>query len=207
MLKDFFIKQSIKSVEVEKFLREYFPIGDYSKIELQRTPLGIKIIIWTNKPGKIIGKGGKTISDMTEALKEQFKLENPQLDVKVIENPDLDARIVAKQIASALEKGYNYKKIGNLAVRKVMDAGAAGVEIVISGKLGGAKAMSSKFIEGHIEMSGYPQKQFVDSAFEEANTKPGKIGVLVRIMKKYELITGQIVEPGKSENINKEGDK
>ncbi len=194
MLKEFFVKQAIREVEIEKFLREYFPVGDYSKIELQRTPLGMKIIIWTNKPGRIIGRGGKTISDMTEALKERFKLENPQLDVKVIENPDLDARIVAKQIASALEKGYNYKKIGNMAVRRVMDAGAAGVQIVISGKLGGAKARTSKFVEGHIEMSGHPQTKFVDVGFEEANTKPGKIGVHVRIMTSYQTITGESVK-------------
>ncbi len=111
MLKNFFIKQGIKESQIEDFIRSTFPLGDYSRTELQRTPLGIKIIIYTNKPGRIIGRGRKNINEMTEAIKNRFDLENPQLDVKSIRNPDLDARIVAKQIASALEKGYNYKKI------------------------------------------------------------------------------------------------
>ena len=137
MLNEYFVKQGIKEAEMEQFIKKHFPYGDYSKTELQRTPLGVKIIIYTNKPGRIIGRGGKNINEITEVIKEKFGLENPQIDVKAIRNPNLDAKIVAKQIASALEKGYNYKKIGNLSMKRVMDAGAIGVEIIISGRLGG----------------------------------------------------------------------
>ena len=191
MLNEYFIKHSIKEAQIEDFIRSEFPMGDYSKTELQRTPLGIKIIIWTNKPGKIIGRGGKTINEMTEALKTWFNLENPQLDVKVIEKPDLDSKIVAKQIASALERGYNHKKIGNLTIKRVMNAGAIGVEIIISGKLGGAYARTEKFIDGFIKHCGQPSKELIDEGFEEANTKPGKIGVSVRIMKEFMHISGE----------------
>ena len=101
MLKNFFVNQGIREVEIQKFIRTKFPMGDYSKMELQRTPLGIKIVIYTNKPGRIIGRGGKNINEMTDALKENFSLENPQIDIKSIRNPNLDAKIVAKQISSA----------------------------------------------------------------------------------------------------------
>lgn len=196
MIKDYFIKQGIKEAEIEKFIRTQFPYGDYSKAELQRTPLGIKIIIYTNKPGRIIGRGGKNINEITEMIKKNFGLENPQIDVKAVRNPNLDPRIVAKQIASALERGYNYKKIGNLSMKRVMEAGAIGVEIIISGRLGGGggKSMTGKFINGYLKHCGQPAKDLVDYGFEEANTKPGKIGIKVRIMRKFMDISGEIRE-------------
>ena len=192
MLEKYFIKQGIKEAQIEEFIRKKFPLGDYSKTEIQRTPLGIKIIIYTNKPGRIIGKSGKNINEMTEAVKQRFGLDNPQLDVKMIRNPNLDPRIVAKQIASALEKGYNYKKIGNLTIKRIIDSGAIGAEIIISGKLGGGKGMTGKFQEGYLKHCGEPAKTLVDYGFEEAQTRPGKIGVKVKIMKEFQDITGQI---------------
>jgi small subunit ribosomal protein S3 len=192
MLKDFFINQGIKEAQVDEFIRSEFPLGDYSKTEIQRTPLGIKIIIYTNKPGRIIGKGGKNINDMTEAIKNRFGLDNPQLDVKVIRRPNLDPRIVAKQITSALEKGYNYKKIGNLTMKRIMDSGAIGAQITISGKMGGGKGISAKFQEGYLKHCGEPAKTLVDVGFEEALVKLGKIGVRVKIMKHFQDITGQV---------------
>lgn len=191
MLKDYFIKQGIKEAEIEKFIRTNFPMGDYSKIELQRTPLGIKIIVHTNKPGKIIGRGGKNINDITDAIKKNFSLENPQLDVKAIKNPNLDAKIVAKQISSALERGYNYKKIGNLTVKRIMNSGAIGTEIIISGRISGSKGLRGRFTEGYLKHCGHPAKELVDYGFEEANTRPGKIGVKVKIMKEFMDITGK----------------
>ena len=113
------------------------------------------------------------------------------MDVKVIEKPDLDAKIVAKQIASALERGYNYKKIGNLALKRIIDAGAIGAEIIISGKLGGGKGLTSKFIEGYLKHCGQPSKELVDHGFEEAQTRPGKIGISVKIMKEFLTVSGE----------------
>jgi small subunit ribosomal protein S3 len=191
MLGRYFIKQGIKEATIENFIRSKFPMGDYSKVELQRTPLGLKVLIWTNKPGKIIGKGGRTINEMTDALKAEFGLENLQLDAKLIEKPDLDPRIVAKQIASALEKGYNFKKIGNLSLKRILRAGAVGAEIVIAGRVGGGKAMRGKFIEGYLKHCGQPAKELVDEGFEEANTRPGKIGIRVRIMRQFIEVTGE----------------
>lgn len=193
MLRRYFIKQSVKEASIEDYIRKGFPAGDYSKIELQNTPLGIKIIIYTNKPGKIIGRGGRNIDKITESLKVRFELENPQIDVKEIRDPDLDPRIVAKQIKSALEKGYNYKKIGNLTIGRIMNAGAIGAEIIISGKVSGSKAMTAKFVEGHLKHSGELSRELVDRAYEEANTKPGKIGVKVSIMKETRDIMGNVV--------------
>jgi small subunit ribosomal protein S3 len=192
MLKQYFVRQAIKEIEIEKFIRQNFPMGDYSKIEMQRTPLGIKILIHTNKPGRIIGRSGRNINEMTDAIKAKFGLENPQLDVKIIRNPDLDAKIVAKQIASSIERGFNYKKIGNLTIKRIMEAGAVGAEIVISGKFGTGKGMTSKFVEGYLKHCGQTAKELVDYGFEEANTRPGKIGIRVKIMRYFMDIDGEL---------------
>jgi len=194
MLSDYFVKQGIKENEIEEFIKKQFPSGDYSRIILERTPLGLKVVIYTNKPGRIIGRGGQNINEMTDALKERFKLENPQLDVKSIDNPNLDASIVAKQIASALERGYNYKKMGNLAIKRIMDSGAVGAQIIIAGKLGGSKGLSGKFTEGYLKHCGQSAKELVDYGFQEADTRPGKIGVKVKIMKEFVDISGAVVE-------------
>ncbi len=191
MINAYFIKQGIKEAEMEDFIRKNFPLGDYSRTEIIRTPMGTKILIYTNKPGRIIGRGGSNINAITDAVKARFKLENAQVDVKTIDNPNLDAKIVAKQITSALERGYHVKKIANLTVKRVMDSGAIGIEIIVSGKMKGSKGMQTKVIEGYLKQSGEPSRTLVDEGFEVAQTKPGTIGVRVKIMKEFQDITGE----------------
>lgn len=206
LMKSFFVDYAVRKTKIEDFIKKYFPEESYSKVGLERTPLGVKIIIYTDRPGRIIGAGGRKINELTDRLKEEFKLENPQVDVKPIEKPDLDAKIVAKKITSALGGGYNYKKIGNIMLKRVMGAGAIGVEIIISGKLGGSKGRTGKFIDGYLKHCGQPAKELVDYGFDEANTKPGKIGVQVRIMESVPLIAEDIEEEKdkKKESKNKE---
>ncbi|MBN2330478.1 MAG: 30S ribosomal protein S3 [Candidatus Aenigmarchaeota archaeon] len=199
MLKKYFVKQGIREVSIQDFIRDNFPSADYSNIELQRTPLGLKVLIYTHKPGRVIGRSGSKINKMSEMLKTKFELDNPQLDVKSIANPNLDAKIVAKQIKTALERGYNYKKIGNLSMKRVMDAGAIGVQIVISGKLGGSKGRIGKFTAGYLKHCGDTAVKLVDYGFEEATTRPGKIGIKVRIMREFMDITGEIIKKGREE--------
>ncbi|MBL7160375.1 MAG: 30S ribosomal protein S3 [Candidatus Aenigmarchaeota archaeon] len=195
MLKQYFVNQGLKEVQIEDFIRKKYPNANYSRMELQRTPLGIKIVIYSSSPGRIIGRGGKTINEITEILKEKFNLENPQVDVKAVQKPDLDARIVAKQIASTLERGFNFKRIGNIMLKRVMAAGAIGAQIMISGRVSGGKAMRVKFIDGYLKHSGEPAKTMVDYGFEEiyqmGRSKPGKVGIKVKIMREFQLITGE----------------
>ncbi|HDD46075.1 MAG TPA: 30S ribosomal protein S3 [Candidatus Aenigmarchaeota archaeon] len=192
LLNKFFINMALRKVQIEDFIKNNFPSEFYSKIEIERTPLGVKIIIYTDRPGRIIGAGGKKINEMTEILKSRFNLENPQIDVKSIDNPQLDGRIMAKRIANMLEKGYNYKSVGNNMIREIMEAGAIGAQIVISGKLGGSKGRTAKFTAGYIKHCGQPAKDLVDYGFCEAYTKPGKIGIKVKIMKEFMDVTGRI---------------
>lgn len=197
-----FVKEGIRNRDVEEFLANTFARAGYSHCEIQRTPLSIRITVFAHKPGLIIGRGGKNIEAMTKTLKERFGFENPQLDVQEIENPDLDSYIIAKWMASAIERGLNFKRVANIALERVMGAGAAGVAIRISGKIGGDMGRTEKFSAGYLKYSGEPSESMVDTAYAQANVKIGMIGIQVRIMKEKpkELKIKEKIEGKKEES-------
>ncbi len=177
-----FVQEGIKSVFIEEYLKSQFLRADYSHIEVSKTPLGTRIIIYANRPGIVIGRGGEKIKAITEYLREHFKLDNPQLDVKEVDNPDQDAQIIARQIASSLERGLNYKRVANMTIKRVMDSGAVGIQIRVSGKLGGEKSRTDKFMQGYLQHSGETADRLVSKGKAEALLKPGKVGIQVKIM-------------------------
>ncbi|MFH0928763.1 MAG: 30S ribosomal protein S3 [Candidatus Aenigmatarchaeota archaeon] len=178
-----FVKEGIRNRDLEEFLSKEFDRAGYSHSIIQRTPLSIRITIFARKPGLIIGRGGKNIEMITGVLKERFGFENPQLDVQEIDNPDVDAHIIAKWIASSIERGLKYKRVANIALERVMNSGAAGVAIRISGKVGGDMGRTEKFSSGYINYSGEPAETMVDTAYAQAIVKLGMIGIQVRVMK------------------------
>jgi small subunit ribosomal protein S3 len=179
-----FVKEGIKESEVEKYLAKKFEKAGYSHTEIQRTPLGTRIIVYAHKPGLIIGKSGKRINEITEEIQKKFNFENPLVDVKEVEQPFLDAQIVAQRIARALEKGINFKKVANYYLDKVLEAGATGVQIKVAGKLAGVeRSRFQKFKKGFVAFSGDYAETLVDKGEAQANIKPGIVGVQVRIMK------------------------
>jgi len=180
-----FIKKAKEHSQLEEFIRDQFILARTGKIDIQYTPLGTRIIIYTVTPGLVIGAGGERIREIVEKLKEQFGLENPQIDVQKITKPDSDPHIVAQSIAASLERGINFKKLGNFYLERVMDAGAIGCEIVISGKLGGEKARTERFIAGYLKKCGEPAERDVIKGFAVSRPRQGSIGVLVKIMVRH----------------------
>jgi len=178
-----FVKEGIKEAEIEEFLREKFDRAGYSHIEIQRTPLGTRIIVYANKPGLVIGKSGSRIKEITDEIEKRFEMENPMLDVREIENPFLDAQVVSDKIAKSLERGGFYKKVANFYLDEVMKAGAIGIEIRIGGKLGGERGRFQKFKQGYIKHAGYYADNVLDKGYATATLKLGIVGVQVRIMK------------------------
>lgn len=177
-----FVKEKIRDRDVEEFLAQEFTKAGYSHCEIQRTPLSIRITVFAHKPGLIIGRGGKNIELITKLLKEKFGFENPQLDVQEITNPDLDPFIISKWIASSIERGLNYKRVANIAIERVIGAGAVGVAIRISGKIGSDMARTEKFSSGYMIYSGEPAESMVKKAYATAQVKLGMIGIQVRIV-------------------------
>jgi len=177
-----FIQKSKEHVKLEEFVRKQFAQAKCGNIEVQYTPVVTRIIIYTTTPGLIIGSGGERIKEIVEIIKRDFKIENPQIDVQRIENPDADPIIVAQSIASAIESGVNFKKLGNFYLQRIMDAGAIGCEIVLSGKVSGQRSRRERFIAGYLKKCGDPARRDVIKGFAVANPKLGNIGVLVKIM-------------------------
>lgn len=179
-----FVVEAQRRAQIEEFLAKEFGRAGYSHSEISRTPLAMRITIWAHKPGMIIGRGGRNIDTLTTTFKERFGFENPQLDIQEVPNPDLDPHIVAKQIAAALERGLNYKRIAHLTLQRVMDAGAAGIGLRISGKTGGEMSRTEKFSAGYLKWSGEPAETDVLKGFATAQVKLGIIGIQVRILPK-----------------------
>ncbi|OGI15393.1 30S ribosomal protein S3 [Candidatus Micrarchaeota archaeon RBG_16_49_10] len=184
-IEKFFIKEGIREAEIEEYLAKKFERADYSRAEIQRTPLGTRIVVYVNKPGLVIGKSGRIIKDLTEDIKTRFQLENPMLDVKEIDSPYLDAQVVATRIAKSIERGSFYKKTVNFYLQEIMRAGAIGVEIKVGGKLGGERGRFQKFREGYIKHSGYYADNLLQRGMATAKVKLGIIGVQVRILTQY----------------------
>lgn len=179
-----FVKEGIKVSEVEEFLRKRFERAGYSHTEIQRTPLGTRIIVHVHKPGLVIGRSGRRINEITEDIKDKFGFENPLLDVREVSEPFLDANIVARRVANSIEKGVNYKKVANYYLERVIEAGAVGIQIEVGGKIGGVeRSRQQKFKRGFVAHSGEYAERLVDLGYTQAIIKAGIIGVKIKIMK------------------------
>lgn len=191
-----FVKEGIREAEIEEFFMEKFDKAGYSHIEIQRTPLGTRIIVYADRPGLVTGKSGSRIKELTDEVQKRFNLENPMLDVKEINNPLLDAQVVAGKISKALERGAFYKKVANWYLSEIIKAGAVGVEIRIGGKLGGERGRFQKFREGYIKHAGYYADNVVDKGKAVAVLKLGMVGVQVKILKQSPEITTRLKGEG-----------
>ena len=194
-----FIQKSKEHVKLEEFVRKQFAQAKCGSIEVQYTPVVTRIILHTTTPGMIIGSGGERIKETVELIKNQFKIENPQIDVQRIDDPDLDPNIVAQTIATSIESGVNFKKLGNYYLQRIMQSGATGCEIVLSGKISGQRGRRERFVAGYLKKCGEPAKRSVDKGFAVANPKLGNIGVTVKIMLKRTELSMNIKKPEKQE--------
>ena len=177
-----FITESIKRTEIDEFLQKRLERAGYGGVNISKTPLGTHIVIYTMRPGLVIGRGGETIKELARVLEEKFNVPNPQISVSEIEIPELNAYIVASRIASALQRGVHFRRAGFWALNRVMEAGALGVEIIISGKLRTERARYEKFKAGYMPKCGDPALKYMRKAEVHVQLKPGIFGVKVRIM-------------------------
>ena len=178
------IKERIKRLNIKKNIRSKIrKSAGLGYIDIEPTPLGERITIHAVRPGLIIGRGGNTIKTITSELKEKFKLENPQIKINEEDKPFLSAKIVAETIASQLERyGIGrFKSIGYKALERIIESGAIGAEIRISGKVPSSRARSWRFYSGYLKKCGETSK-LIDSAISLAKLRAGAIGIKVRIM-------------------------
>jgi small subunit ribosomal protein S3 len=177
-----FITESIKKTEIDEFLQKKLERAGYGGVDLSKTPLGTHVVIYAMRPGIVIGRGGETIKELATTLEENFNISNPQISVSEIEVPEFNAFVVASRVASALQRGVHFRRAGFWALNQVMDAGALGAEIVISGKLRTERARFEKFRAGYFPRCGDAALKYMKKAEAHVQLKPGIIGVKVKIM-------------------------
>ncbi|MFH1996622.1 MAG: 30S ribosomal protein S3 [Candidatus Omnitrophota bacterium] len=178
-----------KKSEFPKFLIEDKKIRDYitkklstaavSKVEVERTSDKVKILIFSARPGIIIGRRGAEIEKLRESL-ESLSDKNIEIEIKEIKRANLDAQLVAMNVAFQLEKRIPFRRAMKKAVQSSMDAGARGIKIICSGRLGGAEiARTESQRTGSVPAQTLRAK--IDYGFTEALTTYGTIGVKVWI--------------------------
>ncbi len=177
-----FITEAIKKTEIDEFLQRRLERAGYGGVNISKTPLGTHVVIYAMRPGIVIGRGGETIRELASFLESKFDVSNPQISVSEIEIPELNAYVVASKVASALERGVHFRRAGFWALNQVMDAGALGAEIIISGKLRTERARYEKFKAGYLPKCGEPPTRHMRRAEVHVQLKPGMFGIRVRLM-------------------------
>ena len=179
-----FVRENTNRVLIKEFLIKKIEGAGFGGMNIQRTPMGTRINILVERPGMVIGKGGSKIKELTDAIKENFNVDNPQIEIEEAgSKASLNAQIMAEKLAEALERRWHFRRAGHSTVRRIMEAGAKGCQVIIAGKLTGARHRTEKFTEGHVKYCGETAREVMDEGYATAKLKPGVLGVKVRIMK------------------------
>src|SRR3989338_6371328 len=171
MIERQFVSQKIKEFQIERYISSLFAKTGYSHTEIKRTPLGVKVIVFTTHPGIVVCRKGEQIKNLTLTLKKRFKIDNPQVEIGEVTNQFLDVHLVADKIASTMERfgSKRFKSIGYKMLESIMDAGALGAEIVISGKVPSSRAKSWRFKVGYLKKCGDVAQNMIAKAMAAAN--------------------------------------
>ena len=201
-----FIRENTKRILIKEYLIKKIEGAGFGGMNIQRTPMGTRINILVERPGMVIGKGGHKIKELTDSIRENFKVDNPQIEIEEAGGrASLNAQIMAEKLAEALERGWHFRRAGHSTVRRIMEAGAKGVQVIIAGKLTGARHRTEKFTEGHVKYCGETARQVMDDGYAVAKLKPGVLGVKVRIMKPNTRLPDEItIKTSKVEKVKEE---
>ena len=171
----------VEDYNIRTYLKKKLYAAGVSKIEIERASDRVKVIIYTAKPGVVIGKGGAEIEKI-KAEVQKFTSKKLVVDIKEVKRPDRDAQLVAENIALQLENRVSFRRAMKSCMSRTMKSGAKGIKTSCSGRLGGADMARTEFYkEGNIPLQTL--RADIDYGFAEADTTYGKIGVKVWIYK------------------------
>ncbi|MCQ2972392.1 MAG: 30S ribosomal protein S3 [archaeon] len=182
MIEKDFVTEGLRRTRIDEYLEKELKRAGYGGMDVQITPLGTMVKIYAERPGMVIGRGGKNVKSITQTLRNDFGLDNPQIEVQEVTVPELNPKIMAYKIANMLQRGMHFRRVAYSTIRRIMGAGAQGVEVIISGKIRGSRSAVAKFVEGYIKKCGEPATRFVEEGFATVQLKPGVLGIYVRIM-------------------------
>lgn len=174
-----FADNLVEDYNIRKYLKKKLYSAGISKIEIERASDRLKIIIFTAKPGVVIGRQGTEIEKLKEEI-QKFSEKKLNLEIKEVKRPDVDAQLVAESIATQLENRISFRRAMKSTMARTMKSGAKGIKAAVSGRLGGADIARTEFYsEGTIPLQTL--RANIDYGFAEADTTYGKLGVKVWI--------------------------
>ncbi len=174
-----FADNLVEDYKIRTYLKKRLYSAGISKIEIERASDRLKIIIFTSKPGVVIGRGGSEIEKLKVEIQKQTT-KKLNLEIKEIKRPDTNAQLVAENIANQLENRISFRRAMKSTMARTMKSGAKGIKAAVGGRLGGADIARTEFYsEGTIPLQTL--RADIDYGFAEANTTYGKLGVKVWI--------------------------
>jgi small subunit ribosomal protein S3 len=178
------IKNNFRNMELNEFLATSLKDSGYGGVEVQKTPVGARITVYVTRPGLVIGRKGTGIKDLMAKLEQKFGLQNPQISVLEVSQPELNPHIMSNRIAQLIERGTAFRRASMWSLNTIMNSGALGVEVVISGKLRTERAHFEKHTIGVVPKSGDIAGHIVTTGMSNVLTKMGLMGIQLRIASK-----------------------
>ena len=201
------IKDNYNMMLLKDYLREAIKDAGFSHAEISKTPVGTRVALHVTRPGIVIGRKGTGIRALTEKLATDFALKNPQISVVEIEKPELAPSVMCNRMASHLERGTAFRRATMWTLKQIMEGGAMGVQITISGKLRGDRSAFEKHTQGILPRAGHHAEVIVSEDIAHVKTAMGLIGIRIRIAKKEKLVPEfemKSVNPKKTKQIKDE---
>lgn len=173
----------LKDVQIRRFLMKKLRTAGIFKVDIERFPKSIKIILYVSRPGVVIGRGGANIEALKKLIAQKLALGMKiELEIEEIKNPDLNAQLILENIINQLERRIPHRRVVNQTIERVMNAGAQGIKVVLSGRIAGAEiGRTEKYSRGRLPLNTL--RADIDYAQRPALTKSGYIGVKVWVYK------------------------
>ena len=182
------IRDNYNAMLLNEFLRREIKDAGFSKFDITKTPTGTRVTLYVTRPGIVIGKKGFGIKALTLKLETDYGLKNPQIAVEEIAKPELSPSVMCNRIGSHIERGTAFRRATMWTLQQIMDGGAMGVQITVSGKLRGDRSAFEKHTAGILPRSGYHAETIVEEDIAHVQTPMGLIGIRIRIAQKDKVV-------------------
>lgn len=193
------IQEQMRRVLLKDYLVQESARAGFGGLDIQRTPMGTRVTLICERPGILIGRRGELIKKLTTDIQTKFHLDNPQIEVQEEREPNLNAQLMSEKLANTLERGWHFRRAGHSTVRRIMESGARGCQVILSGKLTGERHRTERFKAGTIKYCGEAVHLFMGKGFYQARLKPGVIGINVWIMRPSAKLPDEIKVKGVEE--------
>jgi small subunit ribosomal protein S3 len=182
------IKDNYNMMLLNDFLREEIKESGFHRVEVSKTPSGTKIVLHVTRPGIVIGRKGAGIKKLTEKVESDFGFKNPQISVEEVAKAELSPSVMCNRMAAHIERGTAFRRATMWTLNQIMEAGAMGVQIIVSGKLRGDRSAFEKHTQGILPRAGNYAKDLVSEDITHTKTPMGLIGIKIRIARKEKLV-------------------